>query len=196
VTSGRCTRGQARWGIATHVHPEEVRQQRARSLAPPPRSATTTRVSGLNGTSQADWCPDAWAPVPYRWWDGQQWTASFTGTVSISGTDCDGVITLGAAFLRAGLTLWGFAGGPSCVPLIAAAVVVALVGLVAAIDLADVAGRIAHAHAGDAPSARRWESDPGLSSSERSHAWRSASSSCSWRTLSSHNARRHHAGGA
>jgi hypothetical protein len=73
------------------------------------------------------------------------------GTVSVSGTDSDGVITLVAAFLRAGLTLWEFAGGPSCVPLIAAAVVAALVGLVAAIDLADVAGRIAHADAGDAP---------------------------------------------
>jgi hypothetical protein len=69
----------------------------------------------------------------------------------VSGTDSDGVITLVAAFLRAGLTPWGFAGEPSCVPLIAAAVVAALVGLVAAIDLADVAGRIAHADAGDAP---------------------------------------------
>jgi hypothetical protein len=95
--------------------------------------------------------PTCRALAPYRWWDGQQWTASFTGNVSVGGTDSDGVITLVAAFLRAGLTLWGFAGGPSCPPLIAAAVVAALVGLVAAIDLADVAGRIAHADAGDAP---------------------------------------------
>jgi hypothetical protein len=36
---------------------------------------------------------------------------SFTGTVPMSGTDNDGVITLVAAFLRAGLTLRGFAGG-------------------------------------------------------------------------------------
>jgi hypothetical protein len=101
--------------------------------------------------ANADWYPHAGRWHPTAGGTVNSGPHPSPGNVSVSGTDSDGVITPVAAFLRAGLTLWGFASGPSCAPLIAAAVVAALVGLVVAIDLADVAGRIAHADAGDAP---------------------------------------------
>jgi hypothetical protein len=71
---------------------------------------------------------------------------TFVGTISVNGTNGDGVLTLIGALLIAGLAgpaLWGLARRGL---LIGALVLSALVAVVALIDIADVSSRVADAN--------------------------------------------------
>ena len=76
-------------------------------------------------------------------------TAPFIGTVTVAGTDGDGVLTLFGAVVTALLALVGFGARRSRGALIGALVVALLVAAVAVIDMVDVTGRIADAEDGD-----------------------------------------------
>jgi Protein of unknown function (DUF2510) len=78
-------------------------------------------------------------------------TAPFIGTVTVSGTDGDGVLTLLGAVVAAGLAVLGFGARRSRGALIGTLVVGLLVAAVAVIDMVDVSDRIADAEGGDLP---------------------------------------------
>ena len=76
-------------------------------------------------------------------------TAPFVGTVTVAGTDGDGVLTLFGAVITGVLAVVAFGARRSTGALIGALVVALLVAAVAVIDMVDVSDRIGDVEGGD-----------------------------------------------
>jgi hypothetical protein len=126
----------------------DVRTQPAAGPATPPpivASAQGTAAAAVSGSPVVPWLffGGAAAVVVGSLLPWAEVTAPFIGTVTKSGTDGDGVLTLIGALVIAGLGFLAFGSRRSRGAIIGSLVVAGLIALVAVVDMVDVSSRIA-----------------------------------------------------